>query len=207
MQARTQAHEPQSSHAGEPEVGAPGLPRSEMVTLVIQHAPRAEAQTQYEAWLKKIIPVAARFPGHRGVSVIRPTPGTRVYTVAVRFDALRHADDWSRSAARRELVEEVAPLLQHDEHVETVTGLEFWFAPDAAPQKQARPYKQFLLTLSVIVPLTLLVPWGMQPLFRALPWPTHWFVQHVLVNAAIVGLITYVVMPRYVRRVGRWLYR
>lgn len=179
----------------------------EMVTLVIQHEPRPDARPRYESWLARIIPVAARFPGHRGVNVIRPAPGAGTYTVTLRFDGLKHAEDWARSEARRQLVAEVEPLLQRSERLDTVTGLEFWFAPDAAPQKLARPYKQYLVTLSAIVPLTLLVPWAMRPVLDALPWRTHWLVEHIVLDAIVVGLVTYVVMPRYVRRVAGWLYR
>jgi len=188
-------------------IEARDVPRPDMVTLVIQHQVSAEAQLQYEEWLKRIIPVAARFPGHRGVNVIRPAPGSQGYTVTVRFDSLKHAEDWFQSTARRQLVNEVEPLLVHAERLETVTGLEFWFEPAAAAQKRARPYKQFLITLSVIYPLTLGVPWAVRPLVDRVPALQHGLVEHLIVTAIIVGLITYVVMPRYVRLVAGWLYR
>jgi hypothetical protein len=37
-------------------------------------------------------------------------------------------------------------------------------------QKQAKRYKQFLVTLSVIFPLTIFVPWVLQPLFQTMPF-------------------------------------
>jgi len=183
------------------------LPHPDMVTLVVQHQLEPDNHPRYEQWLAKIIPVAARFPGHRGVNVIRPVAGAKVYTVTVRFDSLQHAEDWFQSAARRELVAEVAPLLDHAETLGTVTGLEFWFAPTAAVQKRARPYKQFLITLSVIYPLTLLVPWLLRPLLAGVPVLDQRLVEHLIVTALVVGLMTYLVMPRYVRLVAGWLYR
>jgi antibiotic biosynthesis monooxygenase (ABM) superfamily enzyme len=198
---------PELRSASLSDIAARELPRPDMVTLVIQQQPKPEAQAQYEQWLKRIIPVAARFPGHRGVNVIRPGAGTQGYTVAVRFDTLEHAEDWLRSEARRQLVAEVEPLLDRAETLDTVTGLEFWFAPIAGAQPRARPYKQFLITLSVIYPLTLIVPWAAQPLLDAVPLLNPFYVRHLIVTGAIVGLITYVVMPRYVRWVARWLYR
>lgn len=183
------------------------LPRPEMVTLVIQHPLKPGMQPRYEHWLARIIPVAARFPGHRGVNVIRPMSGNDDYTVTLRFDSLKHAEDWFLSDARRQLIAEVQPLLAGAESLETVTGLEFWFAPVAAAPKRARPYKQFLITLSVIYPLTLLVPWLLQPGLSQLPVLGQPLVAHLVVVAIVVGLITYVVMPRYVRLVAGWLYR
>jgi uncharacterized protein len=188
-------------------IAARELPRPDMVTVVIQHQPKPQAQLPYEQWLKKIMPVAARFPGHRGVNVIRPAAGAMGYTVTLRFDSLPHAEDWLRSEARRELVAEVEPLLSRSETLDTVTGLEFWFAPAAAAQPRARPYKQLLITWSVIYPLTLLVPWLVQPLVAAVPVLGEPLVEHLIVTGLVVALITYVVMPRYVRLVAGWLYR
>jgi len=101
----------------------------------------------------------------------------------------------------------VEPLLERAEKVDTVTGLEFWFMPPTVAQKRARPYKQFMLTLSVIYPLTLIVPWVLRPLTGAVPALQNVLVDHLIVAALIVWLMTYVVMPRYTRLVANWLYR
>jgi antibiotic biosynthesis monooxygenase (ABM) superfamily enzyme len=48
-----------------------------------------------------------------------------------------------------------------------------------------------------IFPLTIVIPWVLQPLFA---------VPGVSDAAIIVGLMTYVVMPPHARLVSRWLY-
>jgi antibiotic biosynthesis monooxygenase (ABM) superfamily enzyme len=190
------------------DISALDLPRPDRVTIVIEHDVSPAAAERYEQWLARIIPVSARFPGHGGVSVIRPPAGSHRYTVTLRFDTLEHAEDWLRSDARRKLVAEIETLLDHAEKVETVTGIEFWFVPPAAAQQlRAPPHKQFLLTLSVIYPLTMLVPWALHPLREWLPALRYLLIDHLLVAAVIVGLMTYVVMPRYTRLVAGWLYR
>ena len=199
--------QPELRTASLTDIAARGIPRADMVTAVIGHEVKPDAGPRYEQWLARIIPVAARFPGHRGVNVIRPAAGTHSYTVTIHFDTLDHAQDWFRSDARRQLVEEVEPLLARAEMLDTVTGLEFWFMPQSAAQNRARPYKQFLLTLSVIYPLTLIVPWALRPLLGALPALQHVLIDHLIVAALIVGLMTYVVMPRYTRLLAGWLYR
>jgi antibiotic biosynthesis monooxygenase (ABM) superfamily enzyme len=188
------------------DITARELVQPDMVTSVIQHEVKPGSGPQYEQWLKRIIPVAARFPGHQGVNVIRPPAGANGYTVTIRFDTLEHAEDWFRSEARQQLVAEVEPLLDRAEKIDTVTGLEFWFAPQSG-QKHAPPYKHFLLTLSVIYPLTLIVPWALRPLLDAVPVLQHQLIDHIIVAAIIVGLMTYVVMPRYTRLMAKWLYR
>jgi antibiotic biosynthesis monooxygenase (ABM) superfamily enzyme len=181
-------------------------PIPDMVTIVIRHQVRSGAQAGYEQWLKRIIPAAGRSPGHRGVNVITPSDGLGGYTVTLRFDTLEQAQHWLASPVRSELVREVLPLLERSEEIDTVTGMEFWFTPLSAP-KRARPYKQFLLTLSVIYPLTLVLPWMLAPLVERVPALQHQALGKLLVAALIVWLMTYVVMPRYTRLVHKWLFR
>jgi antibiotic biosynthesis monooxygenase (ABM) superfamily enzyme len=178
----------------------------DMVTAVIRHEIEPEAQPRYEQWLQRIVPLAARFPGHRGVNVIRPAPGSSTYTVTIRFDSVRHAEDWLHSQARKELIAQAAPLLKQPESVETVSGLEFWFTP-AGGRPMVKPWKQFLLSLAAIYPLTMVVPWLLRPLFERVPALQQGLLSHLLVAAAIVALMTWVIMPRVTRLLGRWLVR
>jgi antibiotic biosynthesis monooxygenase (ABM) superfamily enzyme len=81
---------------------------------------------------------------------------------------------------------EVQHLLQDGEEVEIKTGLEFWCSPPDSEQKRAKPYKQFLIRLSVMFPLTMLVPWLLTPLFRAatvlrMPGISHFLVAGIVV--------------------------
>lgn len=72
---------------------------------------------------------------------------------------------------------------------------------------QARPFKQFLVTLSAIFPLTVIVPWALHPLFELTPALELMLVQKLAVACVIVFLMVYVIMPRYTRRVAGWLFR
>jgi len=180
--------------------------RPDMVTSVIRHEVETGKEREYETWLQRIIPVAASFPGHRGVDVIPPPSGSQTYTIAIRFDALACAQAWFASAERKALVDEVESLLKQSEEVNTITGLEFWFEHPKGP-KHPRPVKQFLLTLSVIYPLTVLVPPIVHFFTAAVPVLMLPLVHRLIVAAIIVGLMTYVIMPRYTRLVARWLYR
>ena len=62
------------------EIASHHQPRADMVTSIIEHEVKAGRETEYETWLKKIAPIAARFPGHQGVSFVRPSPGSNKYT-------------------------------------------------------------------------------------------------------------------------------
>lgn len=178
-----------------------------MVTVVIEHALRPGAAAAYEQWLARIIPVAGRFPGHRGVHVLRPPGGEGKYTVTLRFDDLEAAQHWLASEQRARLLGEASPLLVREEEVRTVSGIEFWFNAPGTPERRAPLGKQFLVALSVIYPLTLLVPWLLRPLLQGLADSHLQLLAHLIDVGTVVLLMTYVVMPRYTRLVAAWLYR
>ena len=176
------------------------------VTTVLRHHPLPGAAADYEEWLKEIIPVAQSFVGHQGVSIIRPHKVDDPYTIILRFDTAGNLRNWLDSDARIRLVQKVRPLLRADEDVDIKTGLEFWFTPSSA-SRPVKPYKQYLVTLSAIFPLTIVVPWLLQPLFRWAPWLDFLPTRQLLIAALIVGAMVYLIMPRYTRLLTRWLNR
>jgi antibiotic biosynthesis monooxygenase (ABM) superfamily enzyme len=176
------------------------------VTTVIRHRPLADAVGRYEDWLKEIALVAQQFAGHHGVNVIRPHGVGDVYTIVLHFDTLEHLRKWLGSDARLQLIRRIRPYLRSEESIDIKTGLEFWFTPPPGG-RPARPYKQFLVTFSAILPLSILVPWFLRPLFAGYPTLALPLVNQFIVVAAIVGLMTYVVMPHYTRLVAHWLFR
>ena len=178
-----------------------------MVVSVIRHTVAPGKDQEYQAWLDEVVPLAGSAEGHRGVRVIQPHTGSRTYAVVLHFDALEHLERWLASEGWKRLILKVQHLLEDGDQVVIKTGLEFWFRPPDSEQKHAKPYKQFLITLSVIFPLTMLVPWLLSPLFRAAPILVTPGIVHFLVAASVVALMTYVIMPRYTRLMAAWLYR
>lgn len=175
------------------------------VTTVIRQRPKPGAASQYEDWLKEIVPIAQSFAGHRGVNVIRPQNATDAYTIVLHFDTIENLRGWLDSDVRMRFVDRIRPLLQ-EETIDINTGLEFWFTPPPGG-KPAKPYKQFLVTLSAIFPLTIVVPWLLQPLFDWMPALTTPVIHHFVIAASIVAVMTYAIMPYYARLLSGWLYR
>jgi uncharacterized protein len=178
-----------------------------VVVSVSRHTVMPGKQQEYEAWLRHMVPIAGKAEGQQGMNVIQPSTGSRTYTIAHHFDALEHLERWLGSEVWKRLILDVQHLLEDGEQVEIKTGLEFWFRPPGSEQKRAKPYKQFLVTLSVIFPLTTLVPWLLTPLFRAAPILGVSAIPHFLAAAICVALMTYLIMPHYTRLMAAWLYR
>ena len=172
------------------------------VTLVITHSVQAEKQQAYEQWLEQIMPQAAQFPGHLGVNVLRPVHGESVYTVLIRFDSLDNLFNWTQSEARKTLIAELPQLLSGPEHIDVRPGAAFWFTPASKATPRPAKWKQYLLTLGVIFPSTLLIP----PLWAALlPASRGTLWGHFLGDATVVALVVWLWMPLLTRLLKNWL--
>jgi antibiotic biosynthesis monooxygenase (ABM) superfamily enzyme len=176
-------------------------------TLFIQHRVRPGEIARYESWLRVIMAKAAAFPGHHGVHVIRPAEGDNEYSIVIRYATADDARQWVESVERQRLVEEIADAFEFGDRTRIESGIEFWFTPTTKVARQAPGWKQWVITTSVIWPLTMVVPALFQPLFNAIPLFGRWGVSHLIIAAAIVALVVFLVMPRYVRLVSGWLFR
>lgn len=178
------------------------MPDNNTVTLVITHSIKPGMEATYERWLEKIMPAAAQFPGHRGVHVIRPSPGNDTYNVVIRFDTLDNLQAWTNSPQRKTLVEEVKPALSQDDRLEVRTENAFWFTPVSQKVKRPAQWKQFLITLAVIFPSTNLVPRITGMLFPSLHGS---LLLHLINDALVVALVVWLWMPVVTRLFAGWL--
>ncbi|MDD1967707.1 antibiotic biosynthesis monooxygenase [Pseudomonas putida] len=181
------------------------LSPDEIVTLVIKHRVKQGQEAQYEAWLRRIVAIAASYPGHLGVDVIRgKADGLHMFTCVLRFCSTDAMQSWLDSAQRRELVAEAAPMLADGDLTEVNPHNEFWFVPASDTPPPPR-WKQSVVTFFVICPLTLLIPllWG--PVFRAFPLLGNYIISTALVTITIVLLVVYLLMPQATKLFASWL--
>ena len=191
---------------------SPGSDASaESVSLVVRHRVHAGAQAGYEGWLAETMRVAAGFPGHQGVHVVRPAAGGVDYIIVVRFATCDQLTRWHQSAERARLIAAAQPYLARGEQVSFGAGIDYLFPPEhgaaGEPPMKSPAWKQWLITTSVIWPLTMVVPWAFGPVFKALPALGVYGVQHGILAAVIVALVVWVIMPRYTQLVHDWLFR
>lgn len=181
-------------------IATPADSSAETVTGIIVHHPRADARDEYEQWLIDIREACRQFPGYLSTDVIRPVGNQPNYTVIIRFAGIEALSAWMVSPERRDYLQRIEHALEQADRYEIRTGLDFWFTPPKV--KPPKPWKQYLLTLSAIFPLTVIVPWALAPLLGGL----YMLATKAIIAAVIVALMVYVIMPRYTRLVSRWLY-
>jgi uncharacterized protein len=174
------------------------------VTAVIAHLLKPGREADYKAWMREIIPVAKTFPGYLGVNILRPQPGIHPeYVIVLHFDHHDHLQAWLGSSERRDLIARAQPLIQEREEIQVLTGLETWFELPKRPQRSPpKRYKMALLTwLAVFVTLSV-VGRILQPLLATLPT----VLAQIITIGVVVGLLTYLIMPRLTQLFRRWLY-
>lgn len=179
--------------------------QNKSVALIITHTVKPGAESRYEAWLTDILSAVSSCPGYLGREIFRPAQGTRTYTSIVRFDTNGHLNAWVASETRHSFVSQVSDLLEKGDVHEIRTGIDFWFTPEGV--KPPQPWKQFLLTLSAVYPLSLIIPTLFRPLFSIAPLLGQPFISGLLIAATLTALLTFVIMPRYTRLVKTWLYK
>ena len=177
-------------------------------TAVINHHVRDDQHRSYEGWMSRISAIVSKHPGFLDSQVIRPVPGlTNTYTVIIRFDDRGHLEAWLNSDVRKNLIEEVRPLLGREDSYAIQSGLEFLFNPETPVAKGPVRWKQFLLTWSAIYPLVLIIPALLLPCLRLLGIPQLRMLDMLLVTGVMVALMVYLVMPRYTRLLRGWLFK
>jgi antibiotic biosynthesis monooxygenase (ABM) superfamily enzyme len=170
------------------------------LTVVVTWRVRQGSEREFEAWRREISAAALEFPGHMGVNVILPSGTEREYVVIFRFDTYEHLRVWQESDIRRELLKKAEPFREHEPSYRLESGLEYWFAPPGAPASPPR-WKMAIVTVLGVWPVSMLVPWLLNPLIANQPQ----LLQALLVSVGIVIVLTWAAMPVLVRILRPWL--
>jgi uncharacterized protein len=184
----------------EPELPEdPQGPVTTTVTRRIKHGHEAA----YEGFLAGISGAARAFPGYLGIEDFRPTPGGGgEYRIVYRFDSAAHLQGWLDSPEHAAWLQRAEPHVAGPMRTQVLTGLEGWFTLPTQPGTPPPPSKMALVTWATIFPLITLVVVATTPLVGSLPL----VVRLAITTGVTVPLMTWVVMPRVTRLLGRWLY-
>jgi antibiotic biosynthesis monooxygenase (ABM) superfamily enzyme len=178
-------------------------PTTAPVTVVVRRKVRAGQEAGYEGWLRALLDEVQGFPGYLGTDVQRPNGTDRTYVSIFRFDTPDNLERFERSELRRRHLARVAPFIEGDATWDRLTGLEVWFDPPpgtVAPQPVR--WKMAILLIAVVY---LLVE-ALTFLVGLLPVPLPPPLRLLMIIAAQVSLLTWVIMPPLTRRLAFWLF-
>ena len=182
--------------------------KNQGATVVITHHIKEGKHDQYEEWMTEIGPLCMNSAGFVDWQIIRPIPDlTFIYTVIIRFDTILHLKNWMDSEARKKLIEKVRPLFEKEDQYHINSGLDFLFSSVNINAKPPAKWKQFLITWSVIFPLSILIPLVIVPILKTLKTAENPYVNSFIVTGIIVLLMVYLIMPNYTKLIRKWLYK
>jgi uncharacterized protein len=189
------------------------------ITVIVTRTARKGRIKEFEDWMDGIVHESLKFEGHLGVDVIRPVEQSKPeYVIIFRFNTLNNLLRWEKSQARKDWLEKSKDVVEGEDKVQKLTGLEFWFTPRSANQTESEPnnneargqlanlpprYKMAIVTAGIVfVLLNTLIPQ-----IEQLTAPLPLLLSSLLGVIIMVFLMTYLIMPSVTRLLKPWLYK
>ena len=182
----------------------PSLREDPPVTAVASRRVKQGREHEFEEWVSGILAAANEFPGYLGSEVLRPSDSDdNEYKIVFRFDHASDLHAWENSEERQRWLRKSRPLLQEEEKVHVLTGLETWFTmPSKAGEPPPPRYKMAIVTWLAVFPVVAVIFSLFGPWLNLLPT----LLRTLVFTVVMVTLMTYVIMPRMTRLFSFWLY-
>src|SRR3954469_1331529 len=172
-------------------------PLPEPVTVTVARVVRSDRREAFERWAEHALSLAASFPGNLGATLLHPGEASSEYHLVYRFADDESLAGWERSAQRRELLAELAEMVDQERYTR-VAGLDSFFTRPAAPGPR---WRLTVLTIAAVFMITSMLQLFVMPHLSG--WP---LVARLLLSACVVvTLLGNVVMPALTRWFAGWL--
>jgi uncharacterized protein len=192
---------PDGFDTGAPTGGRPAV--DEPVTVLYSRRVKPGREADFEAWAHGIVAASRQFPGHLGASVL-DAPGSREYHILFSFANRKSLRAWLDSDERRRWLARVGELIEADQGLQQLTGLETWFQLPGSNVPTMKPpprWKMWLVSIIAVYPLVLAFQALVVPRMVSLPLP----LRALTFPLVLLTLMTFVVMPVVTRVLRRWL--
>lgn len=171
----------------------------ESVTVLIARYPRADRVAKFDRILGETIATALEFPGHLGVSVLRPTGSDTTDRILSRFANAAALEAWRTSPQAKQLFSKLSAQEEKDRSELDLTGANAWFVDPLAGVSKKPSQLRIMAALwigawSTITVLLL----GLRPAISSLRLP----LQTAVLCTVMVPMLTYLVMPQVHRLFG-----
>ncbi|MGI9052323.1 MAG: antibiotic biosynthesis monooxygenase [Ilumatobacteraceae bacterium] len=175
------------------------LSEQDMVTEIITVSVKPGMEDAYRAWVDRVRPLEAGFPGYQGLQMQAPIPGLQDHWVSLlRFDTSAHLNAWLGSDARRDALREVEPFIDKREQ-QVATSFSGWFTFGNAPGRSVPSWKQSMIVLLTLFPIVMLERLYLNPHLDSLDSSVATFIG----NALSVAATGFLLIP-YANRAFEW---
>lgn len=173
------------------------------IHVAITRRVRPGCEAEFQAALREFLTASLAHEGVLGVHMLTPAPASAggEYGILRSFADAAERDAFYRSPLYAAWLERVAPLTDGDCARRELSGLEAWFrgsGPSALPPR----WKMATATLIGVYPTSLVLSLTVAEV--AHDWP--FLLRNLAFAMSMVGLLTWLVMPRVTRALHGWLH-
>ena len=174
------------------------------LTVVVSRRVRKGQQEAFEALSSQMTERASRFPGYLGTAMFRPaSPDDPVYRIVFKFRDRETLTAWEESEERAELLEQIESLLVRPSEREVTSGIVTWFTlPGQNPVQPPPKWKMTIVSWLALYPAVTLVFVIFGDLLAQVPL----LLRTMIVTIVVMGLMSYVLMPRMTKWFKFWLF-
>ncbi|MDP4217569.1 MAG: antibiotic biosynthesis monooxygenase [Bacteroidota bacterium] len=154
-------------------------------------------------WMEETASIAGSFTGFLDKEIYRSVEAGNLFLNIFTFRSLNDLEAWERSEQRKWQTRKGENVFDGIVYKRQLSGLEFWFPPKESGQQPPLKWKMATVTIAVIfLLLNTLMPF-LQRAFIVLGVPG--LLKSLFGVLAIVGLMTYLIMPAITRLLSSWL--
>ena len=172
------------------------------LTVVVARRIRAGKEAEYERAMVEFINWSLAQAGHEGLHVLRPGPGERDYTVISRFRDEPARRAFTSSAEYASWMARLAALTEGAPRIQELSGLEGFVSLPGHELRRPPSWKLASATFIGVLPTSIAVGLCLGPLTKT--WP--FLLSSAAFAAAMVTILTWIVMPLVTRALHGWLF-
>src|SRR5262245_14542253 len=173
-----------------------------LLTVVVARRIRAGHEDEYERTMRDFVAWSLTQPGHEGLHVLRPPHGERNYTVVSNFRDAAARRAYTGSSEYASWMARFAPLTEGDPRIRELTAPEGFVSMPGSALRRPPHWNLAVATFLGVPPTSVSLGEVLGP--RIAPWPL--LARATAFSAAMVTMLTWMVMPLVTRALHGWLF-
>jgi len=173
------------------------------VTTILKIRYKPGYEQECLRWMEETASIAGSFTGFLDKEIYRSVETENLLLNIFTFRSLKDLEAWEHSEQRSLQTRKGEQVFESIVEKRQLSGLEFWFQPKGSDRRLPLKWKMAAVTVMVIFLLLNTVMPFLQKAFAVFGLPA--LVKSLIGVLAMVGLMTYLVMPLITRLLSAWL--